>query len=107
MVEPGGAVGLAALLAGRIDAARQERRHRAVRRQCGCGPVCAADQLTGALQATRAAGAPNIAAAITSAVMRRREILIFSQQFNFESPGIVRGHLCMFPLMWINNAAVG
>ena len=39
VVEPGGAVGLAALLAGRIDVAGQERRHRAVGRQCRCGPV--------------------------------------------------------------------
>jgi threonine dehydratase len=38
VVEPGGAVGLAALLAGRIDA-RQERRHRALRRQCRRRPV--------------------------------------------------------------------
>ena len=36
VVEPGGAVGLAALLAGRIDARGQERRHRSLRRQCRC-----------------------------------------------------------------------
>ena len=39
VVEPGGAVGLAALLAGRIDAQGQERRHRSLRRQCRRGSV--------------------------------------------------------------------
>ena len=46
VVEPGGAVGLAALLAGRIDVARQECRHRAVGRQCRCGSVREADRLS-------------------------------------------------------------
>ena len=45
VVEPGGAVGLAALLAGRIDAKRQERRHRSVRRQCRRRPVRKARRL--------------------------------------------------------------
>ena len=45
VVEPGGAVGLAALLAGRIDAKRQERRHRSLRRQCRRGLVRQAGRL--------------------------------------------------------------
>ena len=45
VVEPGGAVGLAAL-AGRPDRCRgQERRHRSVRRQCRCRPVRQARRL--------------------------------------------------------------
>ena len=45
VVEPAGAVGLAAVLAGRIDAKGQERRHRSVRRQCRRRPVCQARRL--------------------------------------------------------------
>ena len=47
VVEPGGAVGLAALAGRPHRCQRQERRHRAVRRQCRCGFVRQTDRPEG------------------------------------------------------------
>ena len=44
VVEPGGAVALAALLTGKLDVQRQGRGRRAVRRQCRRRAVSAADR---------------------------------------------------------------
>ena len=48
VVEPGGAIGLAALLAGKLDGQRQGGGRHPFRRQCGCGSVREVDYVNSA-----------------------------------------------------------
>ena len=71
VVEPGGAIGLAALLAGKIDGQRQGRRRRLVRRPMSM-PISFARLIAGVtLQVNRARRSSSLSATIEATILPR------------------------------------